>query len=176
MKWTTEMDVMLKSLIETRHSAATAATALSRSQHTTITRQALMGRAWRKGWRFDSESKNVRVTLTEPSALRNKMRPTPAIKAMRFNPADFGTRKPRLKPRPETSAPCEPAPIGPLNDFPIWGCRWIHGDPATSGWQCCATPTLPHSSYCAHHDQRTSNRLTSDQKRLASGKVPMWAA
>lgn len=176
MKWTPDMDAMLKSLIETRHSAATAAVAFSREHHIPMSRHTVIGRAYRKGWSFDSESKRARVTLSEPKALRHKPRPARLSRAIAFNPTDFGARKPRAKSRPETSAPCEPAPIGPMNDFPIWGCRWIHGDPVTEAWQCCAVPTLPHSSYCAHHEARTQSLLTKHQKGFSRIAKLVWAA
>lgn len=46
-------------------------------------------------------------------------------------------------------APVEPAPTGPLNDFPEAGyCRFIKGDPALGDWQCCGAPGFP---YCDFH-------------------------
>lgn len=48
----------------------------------------------------------------------------------------------------------EPAPIGPVGDFPDTrdACRWPHGSGAT--FQCCGHPNDGESPYCRHHRLR----------------------
>lgn len=48
----------------------------------------------------------------------------------------------------------EPAPVGPVGDFPDTrdACRWPHGAGAT--FQCCGHPNDGESPYCRHHRLR----------------------
>ena len=55
----------------------------------------------------------------------------------------------------------EPAPIGPLNDFPGTGaCRWIGGDIRDGDWQCCGYPVQTNSALCEHHHARAHQPQT----------------
>ena len=45
----------------------------------------------------------------------------------------------------------EPEPIGPINDFPRRGCRWISGDVRSGDWRCCGASGDP---WCPHHAAR----------------------
>lgn len=43
----------------------------------------------------------------------------------------------------------EPAPIGPIADFPKTGCRWPRGTGQT--FQCCGHPSNGKGPYCEYH-------------------------
>jgi len=54
----------------------------------------------------------------------------------------------------------EPEPVGSQSPQ---GCRWIHGDPKTSGWRYCGHPvsrsglpegSVPAATWCSHHLKR----------------------
>lgn len=57
----------------------------------------------------------------------------------------------------------EPAPRGPIGDFPKAGCRWIHG--AGQTFQCCALPQAGGTSWCEHHKARTMVKPYSPRVR-----------
>lgn len=51
----------------------------------------------------------------------------------------------------------EPVASGPMNDFPAFGqCLFIHGDPSSGHWQCCAALQRQASPYCEHHHAVTT--------------------
>jgi len=51
-----------------------------------------------------------------------------------------------------------PNPVGPLGEFPETGlCKWIHGDPSTKHWQCCAAPAYEKQPYCKVHVYMSMN-------------------
>ncbi len=62
-----------------------------------------------------------------------------------------------------------PEPLGPIADFPSdrTTCRYIHGEPSSGDWRCCAHPGFP---WCEVHAKRfaapATNKSNVDPKML----------
>jgi hypothetical protein len=161
--WTEPMDDLLKRLIDAKYSANSASKEMILQLGKGVSRKACIGRAYRLGLRFHSDREVTHAKVyTRPSKQRSRAR----IAA-------------HAKPRDDVVAtPSEPVALGPFNDFPLSGCKWIHGDPLKGQWRCCAASTHDGHSYCAHHDHRASKELTPHQQRFVKPNftVPGWAA
>jgi GcrA cell cycle regulator len=65
-------------------------------------------------------------------------------------------QRPKDKPGARAEAPIdEPEAIGPLNDLPTGGCKFIHGDVGAGDWRACGHKTAhPLEPWCPHHRAR----------------------
>lgn len=60
----------------------------------------------------------------------------------------------------------EPAPVGPVGDFPDKGlCRAIPGD-AGEKFQCCGHTAVNGTKYCEYHHQRYTIKPLANQRRV----------
>jgi len=161
--WTPELDELLKHLIDEKQSARQVAAQINRKFKLGITRQAAIGRAYRKGWKFHSDRELTHEHVyNRPSKQKSRAKALKRVAVPKVIVPDI----------------LEPLPQGPLSDFPLSGCKWIHGDPKEGPWRCCAAPVSEGASYCAHHNKRCNNGLTTHQARFAKPNfsVPGWAA
>lgn len=53
--------------------------------------------------------------------------------------------------------------LGPMNDFPKHGCRYVHGDPINGEWQCCGHTTELGRSWCKHHMAVVYDKVRTEQ-------------
>ena len=137
LSWTTERVDQLKDLIDARMTASQIADRLK------VSRGSVVGKAFRQGWEFNSDTPRnykVRKELKE--------------KGLYVPPVRSSSRKIRVgrlvrKPLPKP-VPC---PVDPLNlTFDRIGtndCRFIVTDDAP--FLFCGHPKDGESSYCAHH-------------------------
>lgn len=141
--WTDERTTTLKSMWELGCSGGVIARKLGGG----ITRNAVIGKAFRMGFSHSEQSRS------QTARLRQRKRVKPAPKP----------RRPRIKElltMPTEPLPVEDVPRGPLvsfADLEPHHCRAIYGDPKMPGWGYwgyCGCQVVPGQSWCEMHVRR----------------------
>jgi GcrA cell cycle regulator len=162
--WTKEIETFLRGLIEKRFSLSQCSRAIFERFKVEVSRGSVAGKISRMG-----------LSERKISPLTPKGKPLRPAIGLSFD-------RPQKAAKPVTAEPSvmplQPIATGPICDFPASGCKWIHGDPASGSWRCCAASTKEGSPYCHHHHARAFNGLSAQQKRIIKPafKLPNWAA
>lgn len=167
MKWTPDMDDILRQFHARGIAAAVTAKRIG------VTRNAVIGRAHRLGL---SSPRQPSVKLPKASIT--------AISAGRKSPATKPTKKPFewMKAEPLPPEPEPPAQLVALVDLEPHHCRFPHGDPKQEGFGFCGSQVVEGLSYCASHARKVfvvSNphrpNFTGDLRARINGRTKVIA-
>jgi GcrA cell cycle regulator len=148
-KWPLEHDVALQALLTNGFSRACAAEEINKKFGTTYTRDAVIGRSWRKGFQ-SARCKDFKAPLTMAKIKKRQ----PHHRPVRDD------RQPFKQPPAQAAAPmpiacaevCEPRRIS-LIELTDETCRWPIGMPGTDDFCFCGSRPAEGSPYCAGHSR-----------------------
>lgn len=173
--WTKEREELLRKLWNEGYSGGRIAKELGG-----LTRNAVVGKAWRIGLRRDPETISINCRPTKKiKAVRKAYRErnnwrTVANKGARWN--GVGLNGP-VDVRVLTSAPLPNIQDQPgryqLTDLQPHMCKWPIGDPQQSDFGFCGKCRVADRPYCAEHVARANIPLTKSQIRNI-GRAHYW--
>lgn len=171
LDWTEEHITFLRQCIDARYSGRASVGRFFARFGVVVTRNALMGKAVRAGWRFNSNDEDGKGN-PRPRRRRETIR-------RYVKPRERVARK-----RSRVSLAPEPLPIVTIDDHAIpleqrrqlmelenHHCRFPIGDPGDVSFFFCASPeadVLAGHSYCPAHEWRATNHAGMARSRSAA--------
>jgi GcrA cell cycle regulator len=139
--WTEEADAELRRLIENGASAGMIAQELSRAFAVQLSRNAISGRAHRKGFMPRQITLSKQPKAPAPPKVKRRTGFHPAVCARVSFP---------IAPPTQAEPPIDLAPTLRFFDRLPSDCAWIEGEPSFDS-MCCGRPVIQGRPYCLAH-------------------------